>query len=188
MNAKGNITTTSYLDWDEFLSLLDKLKEDNKTKTRILYAAMGYTGLRIGDVLKLKWGDLLGDEITLKEQKTGKTRTITVKPELRAIAEESKSGRPSSLAFRNKWGKPITRSYVNIEMKRVFSKYNVVYKGNISSHLFRKTLGRRYLEVTDYDPKSLILLMELFNHSSLETTKRYLGIRQEEIAEIYTLI
>ena len=31
----------------------------------------------------------------------------------------------------------------------------------------------------------LVKLMELFNHSSVSITKRYLGLRQEEILETY---
>ena len=32
---------------------------------------------------------------------------------------------------------------------------------------------------------ALVKLMELFNHSSIAITKRYLGVRQEEILETY---
>ena len=32
---------------------------------------------------------------------------------------------------------------------------------------------------------ALVKLMELFNHSSVSFTKRYLGLRQEEILETY---
>ena len=32
---------------------------------------------------------------------------------------------------------------------------------------------------------ALIKLMELFNHSSVAITKRYLGLRQEEILQTY---
>ena len=32
---------------------------------------------------------------------------------------------------------------------------------------------------------ALVKLMELFNHSSVAITKRYLGLRQEEILETY---
>ena len=34
----------------------------------------------------------------------------------------------------------------------------------------------------------LVKLMELFNHSSLAITKRYLGLRQEEILETYDVL
>ena len=35
---------------------------------------------------------------------------------------------------------------------------------------------------------ALVKLMELFNHSSVSITKRYLGLRQEEILEAYDML
>jgi integrase len=77
------------------------------------------------------------------------------------------------------------KSYVNVKLKELFSFYRVKIDGNISSHLFRKTLGRRVMEVNNYSNESLILLMELFGHSSMSITKRYLGIREQEIHNVY---
>ena len=37
----------------------------------------------------------------------------------------------------------------------------------------------------DNSELALVKLMELFNHSSVAITKRYLGLRQEEILETY---
>ena len=38
---------------------------------------------------------------------------------------------------------------------------------------------------SESDEPALVKLMELFNHSSVSITKRYLGLRQEEILETY---
>jgi hypothetical protein len=38
---------------------------------------------------------------------------------------------------------------------------------------------------SESDELALVKLMELFNHSSVSITKRYLGLRQEEILETY---
>jgi integrase len=86
----------------------------------------------------------------------------------------------------NRFGtKPIDKSYVNVKLKEIFSKNRIKLDGNVSSHLFRKTLGRRVMELNNYSNESLVLLMELFGHSSMSITKRYLGIRQQEINDIY---
>ena len=88
--------------------------------------------------------------------------------------------------FVNKFGtKPIDKSYVNVKLKELFKKYDIHLEGNVSSHLFRKTLGNRALKLNNYSNESIILLMELFNHSSPITTKRYLGVRNSEIESIY---
>jgi helix-turn-helix protein len=51
--------------------------------------------------------------------------------------------------------------------------------------MFRKTLGNRVLKLNNYSNESIILLMELFSHSSPAITKRYLGIREKEVMDIY---
>ena len=38
---------------------------------------------------------------------------------------------------------------------------------------------------SDNSELALVKLMELFNHSSISITKRYLGLRQEEILQTY---
>ena len=88
--------------------------------------------------------------------------------------------------FVNRYGsKPIDRSYANVKLKKIFKQYNIVLEGNASSHLFRKTLGNRVLRLNNYSNEAIILLMELFSHSSPAITKRYLGIREKEILDVY---
>jgi len=46
-------------------------------------------------------------------------------------------------------------------------------------------LGRHVLSLNDFSEKSLLLLGELFNHSSIKITKIYLGIKEDEIGDVY---
>lgn len=65
------------------------------------------------------------------------------------------------------------------------TKYKVKAK-NFSCHSLRKTFGRQVYNMNDNNSElALVKLMELFNHSSVAITKRYLGLRQEEILETY---
>ncbi len=77
---------------------------------------------------------------------------------------------------------------MNVKLKEIVKKYSFNIEGNVSSHLFRKTLGNRVLKLNNYSNESVILLMELFNHSSPAITKKYLGIREKEIYDIYDSI
>ena len=91
--------------------------------------------------------------------------------------------------FVNRYGtKPIDKSYVNVKLKELLKQYDIVLEGNASSHLFRKTLGNRVLRLNNYSNESVILLMELFGHSSPSITKKYLGIREKEIHNVYDSI
>lgn len=51
--------------------------------------------------------------------------------------------------------------------------------------MFRKTLGNRVLKLNNFSNEAVILLMELFSHSSPAITRRYLGIREREILDVY---
>jgi integrase len=82
-------------------------------------------------------------------------------------------------------GRINNKSWINVNLKRIFRKYGIEVEGNISSHMFRKKLGNRVLKLNNYSGESVILLMELFSHSSPAITKKYLGIRVKEILDVY---
>jgi integrase len=191
MSLKHQRTTTGALDWDQFKSLLLKLERDQELKFSLLLAIGVFTGLRISDLLQLRFCQFDNTDIlTIQEKKTKKTRRIKINPDLREIVQRIKTkmavSNPDQLIFLNKYGtKPIDKSYVNVKMKELFKKYGIEIDGNISSHVFRKTLGRRVLKLNNYSNESVILLMELFSHSSVSCTRRYLGIREREILDVY---
>ena len=191
MSRKGSITTTGYLEWDTFVSLITRLESKEEYKFCLLISIGVFTGLRISDLLKLKYSDLLNkNTLVLSEQKTGKIRTIRINQDLQSLIQrvfkKQNLSHPNQQIFLNRFGKkPIDKSYVNVKLKEIFSKNRIKLEGNVSSHLFRKTLGRRVMEINNYSNESLVLLMELFGHSSMAITKRYLGIRQQEINDVY---
>ena len=191
MSLKGQNTTTSYMEWNDFISLITRLEKDENFKFCLLISLGVFTGLRIGDLLELKYNDVLNiDVIKIKENKTGKERSIKINKDLKAIIDRNvlklKITNRNELIFINKFGtKAIDQSYINLKLKEIFKRYRIKVNGNISTHTFRKTLGRRVVEVNDYSNHTLVLLMDLFGHSSMSITKRYLGIREEEIHSVY---
>ena len=191
MSVLGQRTTTTSMDWDDFKSLIGKLERDGEYKFCMLFAIGVFTGLRISDLLKLRFSQFENSEIlTIQEQKTKKTRRIKINADLKEIVERLK-GRmvvvdTNQYIFVNRYGtKPIDKSYVNVKLKELLKQYNIVLEGNASSHIFRKTLGNRVLRLNNYSNESVILLMELFGHSSPSITKKYLGIREREIHDVY---
>lgn len=81
-------------------------------------------------------------------------------------------------------GKPYSVQWINLVLKELKGHYNLKIK-HFSTHSLRKTFGRKVFESSDNAELALVKLMELFNHSSVSITKRYLGLRQEEILETY---
>jgi len=194
MSLKGQRTTTTSMDWDDFKSLISKLERDKEYKFCLLISIGVFTGLRISDLLQLRFNQFDNSEIlNIQEQKTKKVRKIKINPDLKVIVQRvrSKMGEVDlgTLIFVNKYGtKPIDKSYVNVKLKELLKQYNIHVDGNASSHLFRKTLGNRVLRLNNYSNESVILLMDLFSHSSPAVTKRYLGIREKEIYDVYDSI
>ena len=191
MSKKGTITTTSYMEWNDFVSLITRLEKDEDYKFSLLISIGVFTGLRISDLLTLKFSDLIGNDVLrITEKKTKKVRSIKINKDLKDIVErivsKMKVTELNTLIFLNRFGtKSIDKSYVNVRLKEIFTRYRIKVGGNVSTHTFRKTLGRRVMEVNNYSNESLVLLMELFGHSSMSITKRYLGIREQEIHDVY---
>ena len=190
MSLKGQRTTTSSMDWDTFKSLIGKLERDGEYKFCLLISIGVFTGLRISDLLKLRFNQFESDILTIQEQKTKNTRRIKINPDLKEIVERIKNRMvvtdSDQYIFLNRYGtKPIDKSYVNVKLKEIVKRYDINMDGNVSSHLFRKTIGNRVLRLNNYSGESVILLMELFGHSSPAVTKRYLGLREKEIHNVY---
>lgn len=191
MSLQGQRTTTGAIPWEDFKSLIAKLERDENFKYCLLISIGVFTGLRIGDILKLRYTDFSGGDIlVIVEQKTKKTRRIKLNKDLLEIISRIKRKQliddESQFIFINRYGtKPIDKSWVNVCLKKIFKKYRVHVDGNISTHMFRKTLGNRVLKLNNYSNQSIVLLMELFGHSSMGITKRYLGIREKEVMGVY---
>ena len=193
MSLKYTKTTADYLQWDEAMNLIRKLAKDGNYKMSLLIALGCFTGLRISDILALRWKQILHvSEFTITEKKTGKQRTLRLNPQLqRHIAEcyerISPIGVNAPILVSQK-GTIFTIQRINVMLKEIKRRYHLRV-GNFSCHSLRKTFGRQvYTMSGDSAELALVKLMELFNHSSIAITKRYLGLRQEEILETYDVL
>jgi integrase len=193
MSLKNSHTVADYLEWDSMLILIQKLKKDGDTKFSLLIQTGAYTGLRISDILNLKWKDVLDQEfIQLNEKKTKKYRKIKINETLmKSLVEhysKLKTKKLNDWIFVNRFGtKPICTQFVNKKLKTLKVKYKIKVP-NFSSHSLRKCFGRHVVEMSEYKEKALVLLSELFNHSSIGLTRRYLGLREAELQSVYDML
>jgi integrase len=145
------------------------------------------TALRISDLLQLKWGDVWDFEkevfylhIYIREQKTSKMNCIAVNKScseaLTILKEQCKVITSEEYVFfsGNNRNRHISRNRAyNIIKKAAVSTH---IEGNISCHSLRKTFG--YHAWKCGTPPALI--MSIYNHSTIEITKRYLSIEQDD--------
>ena len=181
------------MDWNEAMQLIDRMYENGEYRDALLVASGCYLGLRISDLLFLRWTSLLSDELIIEERKTGKQRTLRINTNLQRFAAKCRKNLGSPLTDAYIFvaeGKetPLTRQAVDKMLKSVKVRYRVKSAKVFSSHTLRKTFGRRvWLQECDKGrgEQALLLLSDVFGHSSVSITKRYLGIRQDEILSVY---
>jgi integrase len=191
MSLIGQKTTSDYIEWNSLQSLTQKLERDGDWKFCLLISIGMYTGLRISDILTLRWSDLLDKEhLEITEKKTKKVRKIFLNQQLQETLSRISDKTLHDLngfIFLNRFStKTISPQYVNWKLKELIKKYQVVKDSSkIKSHSIRKSFGRRVWENSERSEKGLIMLNEIFNHTSIKTTKIYLGIREKELFDVY---
>lgn len=144
------------------------------------------TGLRISDILHLKFSDVLDNRHRMKsfffvqEQKTSKFKKVmmnkNMKEALKMFLESTQ--REKGFIFSKRKGQPVNRSNV----WRMLNKYanDAGVKAKIGTHTLRKTFGYHlYKKGVD-----ISRIQYLLNHSSPRETLRYIGITQEEVDNI----
>lgn len=194
MSVKNANTTADYIPWDSAMNLIHRLYKDKEYTMSLLIGCGCFFGLRISDLLSLTWKQILSEDgmFTLTEKKTGKRRTIKVNANFKKHIEDCHKALgitdDNKPCFLSRKGCVYTTQRINVKLKYIKARYGVKI-GNISTHTLRKTFGRKVFESAGEQAEvALVRLMELFNHSSVAITKRYLGLRQEELLGTYDLL
>ncbi len=193
MSAKFSKTVSDYLEWHQAMNLIRNLYSDKKYRISLLVAMGSFWGLRISDLLSLRWEQVLDrQEFELVEKKTGKVREIRINQQLiRHIADCYQQINPKSQKeniFLSQKNSVYSVQRVNTILKDLKPKYNLKIK-NFSTHSLRKTFGREIFSRSGLNAEiALVKLSELFNHSSTIVTRRYLGITKQELMETYNIL
>lgn len=190
MSVKHSTTTSDYIQWDTMLNLVRRLYKDGDYRMSLLIGCGSFFGLRISDLLNLTWEMLTsGEYFEVVEQKTGKKRLIRINAEFQKHIKDCYDAldivNTQEKCFISQKGTVFSIQRINVRLKEIKAKYGLKID-HISTHSLRKTFGRKVVEnAGENSEMALIKLSELFNHSSPQITRRYLGLRQEELMEIY---
>jgi integrase len=193
MALKNSYVTSDRLEWETATNLVRKLYRDGDYRMSLLIGCGIFFGLRISDLRQLTWAMLLNDDkFIINEQKTGKRREVTINRQfqqhVKDCAEALTITEFSEHCFISHKKAVYSTQRINVLLKQIKQRYNLKIE-HFSTHSLRKTFGYRiYTSSGDNAEVALVKLMELFNHSNVAVTKRYLGIRQEELAECYSLL
>ncbi len=174
------MTGSTYINFDKAQGKGMKLIRTGENPVFGLLIISGVNlGLRISDLLNLTFNQLRSNTISITEGKTGKKRDLKVNENIHAALDYFQEENGKYHAFRSRKGSVYSIQQVNRLMKKYF-------KGSdITTHSLRKGFGRRVWDNHQQSEKALVYLSELFNHTSVSVTRKYLGIRQSELDDIY---
>jgi integrase len=193
MSAKFSTTTADHLEWNQAMNLIRNLFSDKNYKMSLLISFGAFWGLRISDILLLKWEQVFDKyEFALVEKKTKKCREIKINQQLKKhIADCYIKINPRSndeFIFTSQKGSIYSIQRINVILKDIKVRYNLKIK-NFSSHSLRKCFGREIFNRSCENAElAIVKLSQLFNHSNPAITRRYLGISQKELMETYDVL
>lgn len=177
---------------EQILALKEYFFERGEIRNYALIVIGLNTSLRISDVLSLQWQDVFNyktkayrNHITVIEKKTQKENIVAINPSilsaLKMLKKLDKRPKPEYYLFPSRKGnnQPISRQQAYAIIKK--ASQILGFEGNISCHSLRKTFGYQAWK-QGVQPA---LLMSIYNHSSYEITKQYLGIAQDERDEVF---
>lgn len=147
------------------------------------------SGLRISDILSMTIADVatakgkVRKQVTIKEKKTGKNKTFVLNKNITAVLQEYLDEipelSPDAPLFKSRKG---NRALSRVQAWEILTNAaKAIGIENMGTHSLRKTFGYHAYRAGYGIEK----LQEVFNHSSPAITKRYIGITQDEINEIY---
>lgn len=149
------------------------------------------TGLRIGDIIPVRVGDIYSREFefkeyfTLIEKKTGKQKKIKLNETLRTALSSYIAVHSPDLddyLFPSQKGGYVGRVQTYRVLKQSADLLDIE---NFGTHSLRKTWGYWTYQLSQYN---IGLIMDTFNHSSPRVTLRYIGINQDQKDELYALV
>jgi integrase len=174
-------------DLDLLKDVLSYLQDKKRYRDYTLIKVGINVGLRISDLSRMKWEDILYLNGTVKshyevvEQKTSKIRKVKLNEEVKKAL----------LAYKEVY-KPTDGIYVfntrklpygHLDRKSAYKVVSGIFKEfgitSIGTHSLRKTFGYHLHK----KGVPLGTIMTLLNHSNERTTMRYLGVNQDSMDE-----
>lgn len=154
--------------------------KERSMRNYVMYMIGIYSGLRIGDILKLRVRDVRGvDAIAITEQKTGKEKKFPVNGDLKRVISAFVQDKKDyeyliKSTMPGVYNSPITRQQAYNILHRAGHQFGVE---GLGTHSMRKTFGYHFYKQTG----NLGMLMKIFNHSSEYVTLAYIGAAQDDM-------
>ena len=180
---------------------IDEAPDENKKqiacRNKMLFLVGINLGIRASDLCGLQYSFFMNNDGTFKDfyslqpkktKKTGKYVKLyfneTVKKAITDYIKDYPIEDMDEYLFKSRKGdNHITEISLGRIIKDIADEVGI--ERNICSHSLRKTFGYWVWHNAEDKEKALVMLMSIFNHSSIATTKKYIGIMDEEIEDVF---
>ena len=163
--------------------------KQGQLRNHVLIVLGLHTALRISDLLRLTWDDVydfnrdrVRTSIEIVEKKTKKSKIIALNSKVISALtlyakQAAKGGR--AIILNSRTGKAISR----IQAYRLIRAAGeaLALQERVACHSLRKTFGYHAWK----SGVSPAVIMEIYNHSNLAVTRRYLGVTQDDKNKVY---
>lgn len=200
----GEHTSSPIKSLDDIYRISEWFISRKRYRDNMLFIVGINFGLRVSDLLTLRFSHLIDDEFRFKTtfpilekktkntRKTKKNRYITINDAVidavTLYLENTPGVRLSDYMFRgesNNCGanQPMHRNSVERILKEVGKAVGI--EAHMATHTLRKTFAYHQMLISGNDPRRLLLLQKIFGHSTSAQTLDYIGITTEEIEKAY---
>lgn len=186
---------------DLFNKRIEEADNDNQRmiayRNKTLFLLGINLSLRISDLITLRWNFFLKDDMTFRDsykiqpkktRKKGKFVTLyfneVVQKSIMEYIEQYPIKDMNDFVFKSRKGDDaISERSVWKIIVDAAAECNI--EKNVGTHSLRKTFGYHVWHNAKDKEKALVMLMVVFNHSSIATTKKYIGIMDEEVENVF---
>jgi integrase len=173
--------TSKHLDYSEAKLTGDRLMKKGDQLGLFIWIGLE-SGLRIGDILKLKKEDFFRDgKQFFVRFEAEKTKNKATRPVSERVYDEVNKGINEVVFYNYKYKCPYSKMWVNRNLQIIFKSEHIKARQqglNISAHSLRKSAG-----LLVYENCGLESARDFLLHSSYDVTKAYLNVSTTELNE-----
>lgn len=189
-NPKKENKLPIFLSYEEFIEILNKIKDDNdlSIRNKLIIEMLYATGLRVSELTNIKLDDININDKSIRVMGKGQKMRIVYFGDyakdllvdyLNNNRNELLKAKSSKYLFINKNGNRLTFRGVEYLFDEISKVSSVKYK--ISPHVLRHTFATHLLQ----EGADLRSVQTLLGHSSLATTQIYTHITSEYLRDVY---
>jgi len=177
--AKKNLRLPIVLSRKEVMEMIDKTKN---IKHKLVLMFLYYAGLRLSEVINLRWENLDFDRkiIHIKKAKGEKERIVFLHKKLEELLREI--GIKDSLVFISERGNKYNKRTIQQIVKNAARKTGI--KKKVSPHTLRHSFATHLLEAG----ADIRYIQQLLGHKNLQTTQIYTHVADKDITKLADLL